>query len=54
MCVCFQLTKIKEGVSKLREKLANKDNETAQSIKEAADEVQRQSLKLFEAAYKKV
>ena len=39
---------------KLREKLANKDSETVQSVKEAADEFQRQSLKLFETAYKKV
>lgn len=45
---------MKEGASKLREKLSNKDNESVQSLKEAADEYQRQSLKLFETAYKKV
>ena len=45
---------MKEGASKLREKLTNKDNESVESIKQAADEFQRQSLKLFETAYKKV
>jgi hypothetical protein len=38
----------------LREKLTNKDNESVQNLKESADEFQRQSLKLFETAYKKV
>jgi molecular chaperone DnaK len=47
-------SKLKEGATKLREKLSNKDNESVQSIKEAADEFQRQSLKLFETAYKKM
>jgi len=47
-------SKLKEGASKLREKLSNKDNESVQSLKEAADEYQRQSLKLFETAYKKM
>lgn len=46
--------KLKEGAAKLREKLSNKDNESVQSLKEAADEYQRQSLKLFETAYKKM
>ncbi len=50
----LQYTKLKEGAAKLREKLTNKDNESAQSLKEAADEFQKQSLKLFETAYKKV
>jgi molecular chaperone DnaK len=45
---------LKEGSSKLREKLTNKDSESVESIKQAADEFQRQSLKLFETAYKKV
>ncbi|CAF1049807.1 unnamed protein product [Rotaria sp. Silwood1] len=49
-----EYSKLKEGASKLREKLSNKDNETVQSVKEAADEFQRQSLKLFETAYKKM
>lgn len=45
---------MKEGATKLREKLSNKDNESVENIKQAADEFQRQSLKLFETAYKKV
>ncbi|CAF3471571.1 unnamed protein product [Rotaria sp. Silwood1] len=49
-----EYSKLKEGASKLREKLSNKDNESVQNIKEAADEFQRQSLKLFETAYKKM
>ena len=34
--------------------IENKDNETAESIKEKTNELQQASLKLFEAAYKKV
>ena len=45
---------MKEGATKLREKLSNKDNESVENLKQAADEFQRQSLKLFETAYKKV
>lgn len=45
---------MKEGATKLREKLSNKDNESVENMKQAADEFQRQSLKLFETAYKKV
>ncbi|CAF0784691.1 unnamed protein product [Didymodactylos carnosus] len=46
--------KLKEGSNKLREQLSNKDNISLQSIKESADEFQRQSLRLFEMAYKKM
>ena len=49
-----QVTKLKEEIGKLREKLANKDNETAESIRESFGEMQKASLKLFELAYKKV
>ncbi|CAF4550755.1 unnamed protein product, partial [Rotaria magnacalcarata] len=49
-----EYTKLKEGATKLREKLSNKDSESVENIKEAADEFQRQSLKLFETAYKKM
>ncbi|CAF0841402.1 unnamed protein product [Adineta steineri] len=49
-----EYSKLKEGASKLREKLSNKDSESVQSVKEAADEFQKQSLKLFETAYKKM
>ena len=34
--------------------LANKDNETAETIKATTNELQQASLKLFEIAYKKV
>ncbi len=50
----FQYSKLKEDAAKLREKLTNKDTESAENLKAAADEFQRQSLKLFETAYKKV
>ena len=41
-------------LAELREKLANKDSETAESIRQATHEAQQASLKLFEMAYKKV
>ena len=34
--------------------LENKDNESAENIKKATNELQQASLKLFEMAYKKV
>jgi hypothetical protein len=34
--------------------LANKDNETPETIKQKCDELQKASLSLFEKAYKKV
>lgn len=49
-----EVTKLKEEIEKLREKLANKDNETAESIRESFGEMQKASLKLFELAYKKM
>ena len=45
---------MKEEITKLREKLANKDNETAETIRQAFGDMQKASLKLFEIAYKKV
>ena len=45
---------LKEKISKTREILANKDNVTPQAIKDATNELQQASLKLFEAAYKKM
>ena len=45
---------MKEEIAKFRQVLANKDNETAESINAAAGELQKASLKLFEVAYKKV
>ncbi len=46
--------KIKEHIAKVRQLIANKDTETAENIRAAASEMQQASLKLFEAAYKKV
>ena len=38
----------------MRNMLANKDNESADTIKSSVHELQQKSLKLFEMAYKKV
>ena len=48
--------KLKEGITKIREKLnsIDKENDTIESIKPMIDEFQKDSLKLFEMAYKKV
>lgn len=46
--------KLKEKITKTREVLANKENETPEKIKETVNELQQSSLKLFEMAYKKV
>ncbi|CAH8522590.1 unnamed protein product [Schistosoma mattheei] len=40
-------------IEKLKSRLSNKDNETAESIREATNELQQASLKLFEVAYRK-
>ena len=45
---------LKEKISKTREVLANKENVTPEAIKEATNELQQGSLKLFEMAYKKM
>lgn len=45
---------LKTEIEKVRKALANKDNETAESIQAAAGGMQKASLKLFEMAYKKV
>lgn len=46
--------KLKEEINKVREVLARKDSETAESIRRAYSELQQKSLKLFEMAYKKM
>jgi len=48
--------KLKEGIAKIREKLTklDKENDTVESIKPMVDEFQKDSLKLFEMAYKKM
>ena len=38
----------------MRNLLANKDNESAETIKSSVNDLQQKSLKLFEMAYKKV
>lgn len=52
--VLLQCAKLKEEIAKVREVLANKDSETGENIKQAANTLQQSSLKLFEMAYKKV
>lgn len=51
-----EYNKLKEGLSKIREKLGSldKENDTAETIKPLIDDFQKDSLKLFEMAYKKV
>ncbi|KXJ28181.1 Stress-70 protein, mitochondrial [Exaiptasia diaphana] len=46
--------KLKEEIAKVREVLANKENETGETIRQAYSELQQKSLKLFEMAYKKM
>lgn len=46
--------KIKAGTTKVREMIANKDNHTAEAIKEATSHTQKDALHLFELAYKKM
>lgn len=50
----FQCNKLKEEITKVRDLLSRKDEETGENIKQAATTLQQASLKLFEIAYKKV
>ncbi|CAI4223371.1 unnamed protein product [Auanema sp. JU1783] len=45
---------LKTKIEETKKVLANKDNEQPETIKEAVSSLQQQSLKLFEAAYKKM
>ncbi|ESP00403.1 hypothetical protein LOTGIDRAFT_200867 [Lottia gigantea] len=45
---------IRTKITQLREVLANKDSETPERIKEVTNDLQKDSLKLFETAYKKM
>lgn len=54
MCFGCQVTKLLDEIAKVRVVLANTEQRTAESIKQATSEVQKASLKLFEIAYKKV
>ncbi|MEQ2263968.1 Stress-70 protein, mitochondrial [Xenotaenia resolanae] len=49
-----ECNKLKEEITKVRDILANKDSETGENIKQAANNLQQASLKLFEMAYKKM
>lgn len=49
-----ECTSLKEKIAKMREVLANKENETPENIKSTVNDLQQASLKLFEMAYKKV
>ncbi|XP_033757322.1 stress-70 protein, mitochondrial-like [Pecten maximus] len=46
--------KLREQITKTRDILANKDNESPENIVSATNELQQSSLKLFEMAYKKM
>lgn len=43
---------VEEEIGKLRDVLANKDNETVESVREATNNLQKAAMKLFEFAYK--
>jgi len=45
---------LKEKIAKVREVLANKDEESPEKINEVKNDLQQSSLKLFEMAYKKM
>ncbi|XP_074643993.1 stress-70 protein, mitochondrial-like [Tubulanus polymorphus] len=45
---------LKTKISKVKEMLANKDNESPENIQKETSELQQASLKLFEQAYKKM
>merc|ERR1712198_437860 len=47
-------TKMKDQIKEVREKLANKDSMDPEEIKKTVNDLQQQSLKLFEMAYKKM
>lgn len=49
-----EYAKLKDLITALRDRLANKEKETSASIKTATNELQQASLKLFEMAYKKM
>lgn len=46
--------KLKEKITKTRQVLDNYENETSAKIRETTDELQQESLRLFEMVYKKV
>jgi molecular chaperone DnaK len=48
------VSKMKEKIAEVRDKLANKETMEPEAIKEAVNDLQQSSLKLFEMAYKKM
>merc|ERR1712172_380447 len=48
------VAKMKEKITEVRDKLANKENMDGETIKATVSELQQSSLKLFEMAYKKM
>ena len=50
----LQCGKLREHITTVRTMLESKDNESAENIKKATNDLQQASLKLFEMAYKKV
>merc|ERR1712079_869479 len=48
------VTKMKDQIKEVREKLANKDEMSGEEIKKTVSDLQQASLKLFEMAYKKM
>merc|ERR1711983_737117 len=48
------VTKMKDQIKEVRDKLANKDNMSGEEIKKTVSDLQQASLKLFEMAYKKM
>lgn len=49
-----EVSKIRDMISDVRNKLANKDTMEGEEIKKVVNELQQSSLKLFEMAYKKM
>ena len=51
---CFQVEKLREEITNVRETLAKKDELSPDAIRQSYADLQQKSLKLFEMAYKKV
>uniref|UniRef100_T1IIT1 Heat shock 70 kDa protein cognate 5 n=1 Tax=Strigamia maritima TaxID=126957 RepID=T1IIT1_STRMM len=49
-----EVTKLKEQIARVRDMLSKKETENAENIRKTVGELQQQSLKLFEMAYKKM
>ena len=49
-----EVAKMREKITEVRDKLANKDEMDPEEIKSTVSDLQQSSLKLFEVAYKKV